>query len=259
MRRGFVRVFCTGLVMFLATGSGGSQTGPDQATIARQFAGDTEQRQHALDLACAIPRDKVGPELRSALITLLERENKLVASVTARGAILADFEDPEFIARLSRTVAELKDPQAIPALSEAIYGGFPVQHALSEFGEAAVPALLRVTRNPENHYDTVNHGLRALRLLVEGARRRQLSADSLEAIRRMAAGRLAGRQYFTTLWYAIDLAMVLGDPTLSAVVAALGNDRQAVVARGVTDPVLIEKTQRRALDRLAGIWPESRD
>jgi hypothetical protein len=54
------------------------------------------------------------------------------------------------------------------------------------------------------------------------------------------------------LWYAIDLAAATGDKELRRTVEDLANHSSEVAARGVTEPRLIEQTQKRAAERLAG-------
>lgn len=234
-----------------------AQTEAEQRVIAQQLLSDDVRLQSlALEVARSIRPTEMRPELRIALITLLESKNRVVAAAIRRGEPLDKFENPEFVASLSRVVAELNDPRAIPALAEAIYGGFTAARALARFGEQSVLHVVRVVTFPENHYDVANHGLIALRFLVEGATKRPLSPNSLEAIRQAAAQRLTGRQRsVTTLWRAVDLAVVLADPGLLRIVQALASDREAVIARGITDPDLIERTRKHAADRLAGAPP----
>jgi hypothetical protein len=170
-----------------------------------------------------------------------------------RGERLQPLADPEFIFRLSRVVTELRDPLAIPALTGALGSGAPVRRTLVAFGEEAVPALLRAVRSPETIHYVVDDALIALRLMVEGAGPHPLSAASLTDVRRVAELRLTGKQYFTTLWDAIDLAMALDDPGLTQVVRSLASNRDEVIARGIEDPELIQETQRLAAERLAGV------
>jgi hypothetical protein len=64
---------------------------------------------------------------------------------------------------------------------------------------------------------------------------------------------LTGEQYFTTLWYAMDLAAVLGDEDLRSIIADLATYPNDIIARGVIDPELVQRTQQHARDRLAGV------
>ena len=121
------------------------------------------------------------------------------------------------------------------------------------FGEQAVPAILAVLTSPQSSYSEIDGGLTALRFMVEGAGPVPLTAGTTAEIRRVAQSRLSGTQYFTTLWYAIDLAVALKEDSLRKTVESLASTRTEVIARGVTDSKLIEQTQKRAKDRLAGI------
>ncbi|MGH7470674.1 MAG: hypothetical protein ACRENP_22225 [Longimicrobiales bacterium] len=205
----------------------------------------------ALQAARKIGAANIGGELRVALITLLERENVVVADAARRGVPLDTYESPEFIAHLSRFVAELRDPRAIPALAEAIYGGGTVARALAAFGEQSVPAVTRVVAAPDVHYDVVNHALLTLRFVLEG--QTPVSSSTRNQIRESAALRLTGKQYFTTLWKAMDLAITLNDPSLRAIVQTIASDRGQILARGISDPEVIARTQRLAVERLAGV------
>ncbi len=244
------------LAMVLVLPTTGAQV--DQQTIAKQLLGqDVKQRNEAFERAQLLRPANMTADLRAALITLLERENDLVGQAYKHGKVVANLEDPEFIAKVSRVVAELRDPSAIPALSVAIYGGLTVMRALADFGEPAAPAVLSVVTSPDSMREAVNDGLIALRFMVEGANEHPLAPATLAEIRRAARQRLATGKgvYFTTLWRAIDLAVAVDDPELRAVVMSLASDRGELIARGVTDPELIEKTQKLASDRLVGIPP----
>lgn len=193
----------------------------------------------------------------------LEREGQIRAQRYAagrRGELLQPLEDPEFILRLSRVVAELRDPQAIPALTGALGTGSPVTRALVAFGEQAVPALLGAVGSPETMHYVVENALIALRFMAEGEGPHPLSPGTLDDVRRVVKQRLAERQsgIGTTLRWAIDLAVVLDDPDLRRIVQAIASDRNELVARGRTEPDLIELTQKRAADRLAGVPPQPR-
>jgi hypothetical protein len=228
----------------------------DQRTLARQLLGtDVRACRAAFEAARTIGARGVGPELRGALIALLARKNRLVADVTRRGEILADYEDPEFIWALACFVAELQDPAAIPVLAEAVDGSFPVIRALARFGERAVPAVVAVATAKHQHYTVVDHALLTLRFMVENATSQPLSEQAREAVRQVARARLTEPGYFTTLWQAIDLAAALDDPELMGIVVALAQDPAAVRAKGVTDQDLVERTRQRARDRLAGFPP----
>ena len=128
---------------------------------------------------------------------------------------------------------------------------------LAAFGEQAVPAVLAVEASPESGTDAINHALITLRFIVEGASERGgLSEATRAELRRVAARRLTSSTGSpTTLWWAIDLAWSLHDEELRHSVEVLATDASVVAARGITNPGLIEQTQRRAAARVAGSPP----
>jgi hypothetical protein len=245
-RLALLLVVVLGSVLFASLGDAQQ----DQRALALQLLqGPGAERSRALEAVRALGANSTGPELRAALITLLERNNR----AARRNEGLATVESPEFIAHVAHVVSQLEDPQAIPALAGALgTGSTLVRDALADFGEGAAPAVLAVVNSSETHYNAVDEGLITLRFLVEGTGPRPLSAGTLDQIRGAARQRLTGKQYFTTLWRAIDLAVALNDPSLRQTVQVLASDATEVSARGVTNPDLIAKTQERATQRLAG-------
>ena len=155
-------------------------------------------------------------------------------------------------------MAEFRDPSAIPALIGALGTSGPVTRALARFGEEAVPALLSVVRSSESISYVVDDAMLALRFMIEGAGPHPLSDATLDEIRDVAKQRLTGKQYFTTLWEAMDLASAFSDPGLKRILEALASNRDSVLARGIEDPDLIQETQRLAAKRLAGVPPTLR-
>lgn len=225
----------------------------DQETIAKRLLSeDARERHAALGAATAIDVANRGQTLRAALIALMERHTAIRAQVQQTGGAVETFESGEFIADVQHTVAAMEDPQAIPAMARAM-GMFTLLDPLADFGElAASDVLAVVTSDASDHY-AVADGLRVLRFMIEGKPKYPLSPDTIERIRQAAERRLIGPQYFTTLWYAIDLAAVLNDPGLKATLQELATSTGSVSARGITDPKLIDQTRRRAADRLAGV------
>ncbi len=245
-----------------ALGPATVQAQVDQSALAQQLlGGNASERSRALEAARTLGPQQIGPELRAALIKALEREDQVQAQryhADLRGEALERQEDPEFIFRVSRVVAELQDPRAIPALVGALGTGSPVTRALVDFGEEAAPALLAAVRSPETTHYVVDDALLALRFMAQGAGPHPVSAATLNEIRLAAKQRLTGKQYFTTLWRAIDLAVALHDPELRVIVESIASDRKEVVARGIEDRETIEETQRLAAERLAGVPPQRR-
>lgn len=237
----------------------GGQRQLDQGVIARALLGQDKQvRNRAFEAVLAIVPADIGPELRTALITLLERSNQIPSEARRRGVAVSTLDDPEFISSVSRFVADLRDPRAIPALAEATYGWVTVMRSLAAFGEQAAPAVLRIVTSPDSHYELQEHGLITLRFMIERADVNPLSPATVEQIRLAAEQHLTGKPYFTTLWHAMDLAFALRDPNLRRIIESLASNRNAIIARGVDDPKVIELTQKRAADRLAGVLPVPR-
>jgi hypothetical protein len=201
----------------------------------------------------------ISSEERSALIKALHDEALLHRRhdvAMRRGEKPAPLVDPERLPQLAEEVGQLHDAASIPALATALGSGFAVIRPLAVFGEQAVPAILAVEASPESSTSAINDALITLRFIVEGAAtaRGGLSEAMLADLRRVAARRLAREDGSpTTLWWAIDLAWSLRDKELQQTVQALASDPRVVVERGITDPQLIEQTQRRAADRVAGL------
>ena len=201
----------------------------------------------------ALGPENAGPELRAALIARLEQLNQRVAEVTKLDRTVDTFINPETLAHLAQLVAELHDPRAIPALSRSPYAPKAAVRALVEFGEKALPATMQIVMSPSSHYADVEHGLLTLRIMVEQG---TLSPAALEQIRAAAKTRLTGEQYFTVVWNAIDLAATLRDPALWQIVSDLAQYPSESHRRGITNQEaedLVERTQKRAADRLAGV------
>lgn len=246
-----------GLVLITSQATAASAAAPqhpvNQEDLAKALlSSNAAERQRALGEVMAIEPAQRGAALRTALITLLERENKLVEQALVRGVTVDQVESPEFISAVARAVAELKDPATIPVLAGAL-GDFNLIQALADFGEQAVSAVVAVVKSPKSHYSSVDDGLRVLRFVVEQQQSRPLSPTTFTLIRQAAENRLSGPQNFTTLWYAIDLAAVLGDNDLKRTIEDIANYPSEVTARGVINPRLIAQTQKRAADRLAGV------
>lgn len=240
------------LMLLMAAIISAAQVVADQAVLAQTLlkGGDVET---VLAQISSLEPQKLSVELRGALITRLEQLNQRVADAARIDQTVDTFIAPETLADLATAVAESRDPRAIPALSRATHGGPAAIRALVEFGEAALPSVLKVVMEPSSHYTEVEHGLMTMRIMVE---RGKTSPAALAQIRAAAKARLTGEQYFTVVWQAIDLAATLKDPDLRGILSDLANHPSESHRRGITNqevPDLVEKTQKRAADRLAGV------
>jgi hypothetical protein len=252
------RVFIVGVVMFgILVCRHIAVAQVDQAVLAQQLLGpDVEQRARAFAVARELGPAEIEDDLRVALISLLERTNEIIPKVARSKQTVDQLEDPLFIAALSRQVANLDDVRAIPALSKAVYGGITVTRALAAFGERAVPDILRVVTSTESHHTLVDHGVLALRMMAERPEYRSASSTTHQQMKAAAVQRLQRPGYFTTLWQAIDLAAVLGDSELRQMLQRLAASPDAVIATGITaEADIVQMTQKRAAERLAGVPP----
>jgi hypothetical protein len=198
--------------------------------------------------------------LRSALITALEREGKLVAELLARrarGDWVTELENPEFIAQLAKVVATFRDPRAIPALAGALGSSPQAIHALPEFGELAAPAVLQVLGTTASG-SVEDDAMTTLRFMAEGVGG-PLTALTRDHMQQVARKRLTTPQNsIVAVWKAIDLAVALDDPELRRIVQSLASNRNAVIALRDTDAEMSTRTQRIAAERLAGVPPRPR-
>lgn len=227
-----------------------------QAVAAALLGGDRAEKLRAVDRARAVGRD-ASPQLRSALITTLERESAMRAErwrSAQRGETLEPIMD-DLYGSVAQAVVELRDPATIPALAGALGTGLMVIRAMAEFGEPAVPAILNVISAPGSRSIAADGGLLALRFIVEQQGLDALPPAHMEQIRVSTLRHLQSPGSITTLWRAIDLAVTLNDPGLIRIVEFIATDPDEVIARGVKDQDLIERTQERATDRLAGVPP----
>jgi hypothetical protein len=247
------------LLLFAARAETQNPAQVDQSEVARRLlTGDAFERGRAVTRVRRIGPERVNPQLRGALITALERENTLVAQVRARraaGEVVPDRGNPELAAGLAHLVSAFRDPRAIPGLAGALGSSPPASSALADFGEPAAPAVLSVLETT-TRVSVADDALTTLRFMAEGVGGQPLTDRTRDRIRRAAKKRLTEPQKsITTIWKAIDLAVALKDPELGGIVQSLATDRSAVVRLRNTNPELVERTQRVAAERLAGVPP----
>jgi hypothetical protein len=187
------------------------------------------------------------------LITALEEEGSLLAQ--ARRGEITGLNNAELVSGLALVVAAFRDPRSIDALANALGTSPPATAALAEFGQRAVPAVLQVLGNATST-SVVNDALLCLRFMAEGVGSQPLIGGTRDLIRHVVEERLTEPQEsITTVWRAIDLAIALDDPDLRRIVQSVASERDALAVRGVLSPELIDRTQRLAEERLAGVLP----
>lgn len=242
-------------IAFVYTQQGGQLAEVQQRVVEGLRSQDKEARAAAVASVLSLQPEETPAAVRGALIELMDNQTELGADLRARGVARASVEDPEFVASVQRAVARLEDPSSIPALARAMGSTFVTVRPLAQFGEPAAPYVLDVVESIDSHYSAVYEGLIVLRFMFEKQSERPLSVGTVERIRGAARSRLIGPQYFTVLWRAMDLASVLGDQGLLAIMRDLASNPNEAILRGIADPSLVEKTQRRAADLLAGRAP----
>ncbi len=231
----------------------------EQAIAHQLRLSDRAEKMEALVWLQRLGRVPRSAELRTALIETLEQENALRRERWAairRDEAIEPIEDDVY-GSVAQAVVSLRDPAATPALAGAVGTGLMVIRSLVEIGEPAAREILDVIDSPDASTYEFAGSLHALRMMVENAESRPLASDTRNRIRSAALQHLNGRHSGSgvVLRSAIDLAAVLNDPALDRIIRALASDPREVIARGVTDPELVERTQKHAADRLAGVPP----
>ena len=223
------------------------------------LTGSPVERARALEAAEAIAPARVSPQLHSALIMSLQRTNGILIEAHRSGRPVSTFEDPEYISKVQRVVADLRDPETIADLARATYSPAAVLAALVSFGHRSVPALVAEVSNLAAEQSVVEHSLRALRYIVQDIGVGRIDREMLSDIRRVTHQRLHGEQSLPSLLNAIDLAIVLEDPDLRAIVEKLATDPDEVAVRvGVASgngSAVVDRMREHAAERLAGIPP----
>jgi len=239
--------------------------GVSQAALAEMITStQLGEQKNALAAIDRLGKDDVDLKLRAALLEALKRETLAHVARYKAGQLarsLPELEDPVFIGALVRSVARLGDARSIPVLAPTTAFGFEAIHALAAFGELAAGEVLNVVEDRDGMYYAVEGGLVTLRFMIEAPRAGVLSVGTMQRIRRVVRDRLtghAGNVEFIVLWAAIDLAVVLGDSELRALVQVLADDQKEIANRGITHSEVADRTQRRAIDGLAGIPPMPR-
>jgi hypothetical protein len=150
--------------------------------------------------------------------------------------------DAEYLEALVGVLKHQKSPAGIDGL--VTVGPYYATVAdIAQFGDPAVPALVRRVRRPESSGEIghINGALDALeQMLEQPAIRSKLSAGSRALIRQVAVERMKdlGRPEtaWSTLAHACYLAVATGDLQLRKQVTDLVADDVELRRRGVTDP-----------------------
>jgi len=272
-------VWVVGLTLAVASPLSQARAQVDQHALARNLLGEDGDAALAAmhEAAMTLKAPEMGPELRAALITVLERQNKtfLTYKRMMASGVVDGIEDPtefppemqEFWGEgyffLIETVISLRDPLAIPALVGAVGNANVVHLALAEFGENAAPALLSIAEGGAEEESQATMAIRALTLIVKDPKAQPISQNILERTRRLAREQLTTQTQYPSMIRsfsnlramrveaAISLALRLGDPSLREVVLSLARDPESVRRLGVRDAANMELIQRHAAEALA--------
>ncbi len=244
------------LLVCFAGGVAEAQVDQDQL-IERLRHGDRDARARAAQAVLEMGPRNAAPPLRKAMISTLVDEVERDAAWRrgeAHGA-----ENAETVAQMAWVVAQFEDPRAVEALVGALGTGAGAIWGLATLGDPAVGATVAAARTREGRgsTDIITDALLALRFLAEGVGRVPLSPSSREQVTAVARERLEPKQpYVSILRRAIDLAVVLDDPGLRAIVAAIAADPAEVEAR-VENPSKrgVEWVREAAVERLSGVPP----
>jgi hypothetical protein len=249
----------------------------DQQALARQIlAGDrTTARDAFYELRKSLTPEEMGPELRSALITVLERQNQIyredfeAASLREKLGVPPSAHQPrdlfwgEGFADLLVTVIALGDPKAIPALADALVGWDGLTRpALTRFGEVAAPAVLDIAEGRAWHLAQVEGALAVLTLMIDQPTGPRLSQATLQRTRRLVKDQLTtGTTYpsliadfhhrrVSQLQEAISLALALDDPASRDLVQSFTREPETIRRLGIESGA-VERIQNYAIQELA--------
>ena len=238
---------------------------PTQRDVARMlFSSDTVKRVDGLRMAQMVRPQYASSDLRFGLVFALSREaadyqSRLRASrLAGSGAVKVGRPVSKVHDQLLTAVVALNDSISIPALANSLGTGMTPIRALVGFGQGATVSTLRVTNASTSEHEQVADGLLTLRLMVDNATHKPLTAAIRTRIHDAATSRLSGTQSLDVLLRAIDLAIALGDGELRQTVAVLAANRDEVQRRGIQSASQIDQVQARAHDRLAGIPAQPR-
>jgi hypothetical protein len=206
----------------------------------------------------------MGPEnadavLRDALVSAFAKEAEAMQAYRRGEAPMPDLST---IGALATVVGEFRDPRAIESFMDVLGYGPAIARGIAAFGEPAVPYLVEAARTgmPERGGEftaVVTDALIALRFLAEGVGQIPLSPSSRQELIAVARERLEPKQSsFSFLFWATDLAYVLGDPELMQVVEAMAADPSEVASR-LENPSewAVEEVSAWAKARLSGEPP----
>jgi hypothetical protein len=177
-----------------------------------------------------LPESAMTPALLGAVVRELHRFYQDPSAYIA--ALPANADTGEWMTDYGRALfmvaAKSTDPIVIPVLVESVGNGAgrPVFEALARFGPAAAgPLLQEIERRGNRDSSYASDALFALRVIVDKSS--TLTPDLRDGMAKMAMQHLSGRQFPSTVEFAIDLAIALRDPQLTTAVTLLATSQSA--------------------------------
>jgi HEAT repeat protein len=167
----------------------------------------------------------IHPEVASALITLLEREN---LPDPAKDSLTEDA----YYGDLIGSVAALKDPRAVNALLGAVQTGRLATNGLASLGQAAVPGLLAKLRSQDHEMQREA----AARTLGTIAARPEVSAPDGAAIKAGLLNALSDPSMYVR-WSAVDALAPFSGPDVRRAMERIATTDPAARAGGRAYPV----------------------
>jgi hypothetical protein len=160
-------------------------------------------------------RARTQPNLASALIELLERENAVVAAApkgSLSGEYLGDYKGD-----LETTVARMNDPRSLNALIPGIGSSDVVRTTIAGFGEIAVAPIVAATRRTDR--DERVGAVRTMYKLLADRAVRPLSGGAVSELRETLLRVLMSREDAFTRASAVEALGSLSDDGIRAEMA----------------------------------------
>ena len=216
----------------------------------------------------AVHSDLLKPQsLRAATIRLIVQEISKIQRIGEdrflafqAGTGQQPFEEEgygEYTIQLTQLLIKQQNPAGIDGLADVVHYGNSPFWAVVGYGDAAVPALVRVARVNPRMYDSgkMQNAMDALEQMLESPTiRPTLTANSHAQIRQLAADRmrtLRGDDNARNLAAAASLAVATGDRQLRTEAAALADNDSEFFRRDISVQVgqEVSDSVRQALEK----------
>jgi hypothetical protein len=188
-----------------------------------------------------------SPELRSALVDLLNREN---ARLSVTPMLTSGESFSEYYVNVATTVARMQDPTVFRSLLPAIDNGDVMTSGIAAGGEQAVPDVLTILR--DRSVSTRRYGAAiTLGKIARGAGGPGVSAGALRTIRDGLLDAAHDSTDYVVRIVAIRALDSFDDPELRAAMARIASADSATSPRGATRIYPVRKAAQQWLDSRA--------